>query len=102
MQHVRIPGLENVSWDDIALVAAIAEYGSLRQAAKSFGVNASTLVRRIEKLEAALGTMILDRLPQGFQMNEAGQAIAEVARDMQRQFLRLQDVSRLDQRPGAR
>ncbi len=98
MQHVRIPGLENVSWDDIALVAAIAEYGSLRQAAKSFGVNASTLVRRIEKLEAALGTMILDRLPQGFQMNEAGQAIADVARDMQRQFLRLQDVSRLDQR----
>jgi DNA-binding transcriptional LysR family regulator len=97
MQHVHLPGLENVSWDDIALIATIAEFESLRQAAKSFGVNASTLVRRVEKLEAALGTQILDRLPHGFQMNEAGQAIAEVARDMQAQFLRLQDVSRLDQ-----
>jgi len=100
MQHFRSPGLENVSWDDIALVAAIGDYESLRQAAKGFGVNASTLVRRIEKLEAALGTTILDRLPQGFRMNEAGEAIADVAREMQRQFLRLQDVSRLDQ--GAR
>jgi DNA-binding transcriptional LysR family regulator len=97
MQHVHLPGLENVSWDDIALIATIAEFESLRQAAKSFGVNASTLVRRIEKLETALGTQILERLPHGFQMNEAGQAIAEVARDMQSQFLRLQDVSRLDQ-----
>lgn len=97
MQHGGMPGLERVSWDDIGLVAAIAEYGSLRQAAKAFGVNASTLVRRIEKLEAGLGTTILDRLPQGFQMNEAGRAIAEVAREMQKSFLRLQDVARLDQ-----
>jgi DNA-binding transcriptional LysR family regulator len=96
MQHALATGLEHVSWDDIALLASIREFASLRQAARAFSVNASTLVRRVEKLEAALGTTILDRLPQGIQLNAAGLAVAEVAREMQRSFLRLQDVAQLD------
>lgn len=97
MQHLRIPELEKVSWDDIALMASIAEFGSLRQAALAFRVNASTLVRRVEKLEESLGTRILDRLPQGFRLNKAGAAIAAVAREMRRHFLKLQDVAKRDQ-----
>ncbi len=96
MQQSQLLGLDRVSWDDIGLVAALAEFDSLRQASKAFGINASTLVRRIERLEAGLGTTILDRLPQGAQLNAAGRAIAEVARDMKSHFMRLQDVARLD------
>lgn len=96
MQRGPPMGLDGVNWDDIGLVAALAEFDSLRQASKAFGVNASTLVRRVERLEASLGTTILDRLPHGAQLNAAGRAIAEVARDMKQHFLRLQDVARLD------
>jgi DNA-binding transcriptional LysR family regulator len=97
MQHPRIPGLEGVSWDDIGLIASIAEFGSLRQAAKSLKMNASTLNRHVERLETSLGTAIVDRLPQGFVLNDAGRSVAEIARDMQRHFLRLQDVASQDQ-----
>jgi DNA-binding transcriptional LysR family regulator len=95
-QHPGMPGLENVSWDDIGLIAAIADFPSLRQAAKALGLNVSTLVRHIERLEAGLRTSIVDRLPQGFQLNGNGQAIAVIAKDMQRHFVRLQDVASRD------
>ncbi len=95
-QHPGLPGLENVSWDDIGLIAAIADFSSLRQAAKSLDLNVSTLVRHVERLEKSLGTTIVDRLPQGFQLNAAGQIIAGIAKDMQRHFLRLQDVAGSD------
>jgi DNA-binding transcriptional LysR family regulator len=98
-QHPRLPGLENVSWDDIGLIAAIADFSSLRQAAKALDLNVSTLVRHVERLEKSLGTSIVDRLPQGFQLNDAGQTIAGIAKDMQRHFLRLQDVASRDLQP---
>jgi DNA-binding transcriptional LysR family regulator len=91
MQQARIFGLEGVSWDDIRLMAAIAEFTSLRQAAKSLGINATTLNRHVERLEINLGTAIVDRLPQGFVLNDTGQRVAGIAREMQRHFLRLQD-----------
>jgi DNA-binding transcriptional LysR family regulator len=93
MQQARNPGLEGVSWDDIRLMAAIAEFTSLRRAAKSLGINATTLNRHVERLETSLGTAIVDRLPQGFVLNDAGQRVAGIARDMQRHFLRLQEFT---------
>jgi DNA-binding transcriptional LysR family regulator len=97
MQHAPLPELSNVSWNDIGLIASIADFGSLRQAAHSLKINASTLVRHVDRLEESLGTTIVDRLPQGFLLNATGQAIAEIGRDMQRHFLRLQSVAGLDQ-----
>jgi DNA-binding transcriptional LysR family regulator len=97
MQQLRGSGLDGVSWDDIRLMASIAEFSSLRQAAKSLEINATTLNRHVERLEKSLGTAIVDRLPQGFVLNEAGQHIASIATDMQRHFLRIQDVARQDQ-----
>jgi DNA-binding transcriptional LysR family regulator len=96
MQQPPGSGLEGVSWDDIRLMAAIAEFTSLRQAAKSLEINATTLNRHVERLEKSLGTAIVDRLPQGFVLNETGQRVAGIASDMQRHFLRLQDVARQD------
>jgi DNA-binding transcriptional LysR family regulator len=92
-------GPETVSWDDVNLVASLANFDSLRQAAKALDMNASTLVRHMERLETDLGTTIFDRLPHGFVLNTAGRALAEIGRDMQRQFLRVQEVARHDERP---
>jgi DNA-binding transcriptional LysR family regulator len=97
MQQLHGSGLEDVSWDDIRLMASIAEFSSLRQAAKSLEINATTLNRHVERLEKSLGTAIVDRLPQGFVLNEAGQHVAGIATDMQRHFLRILDIARQDQ-----
>lgn len=97
MQHMDHAGLEAIRWDDIALVASIADFSSLRQAAKALKINASTLIRHMERLEANLGTKIFDRLPQGFVLNESGKLVAGIARDMQRQFSRLREVASQDQ-----
>lgn len=97
MQHGTVPELSNVSWDDVGLMAAIADFGSLRQAAVALKMNASTLVRHIDRLEDSLGTTLVERLPNGFELNETGQAIADIGRDMQRHFFRLQAVTGIDQ-----
>ncbi len=65
-------GPDPVSWDDVNLVSSIAEFDSLRQASKALGMNASTLVRHMERLETSLGTSIFDRMPHGFVLNAAG------------------------------
>jgi DNA-binding transcriptional LysR family regulator len=99
MKQMIAAGPEAVSWDDVNLVASLAEFDSLRQAAKSLSMNASTLVRHMERLETDLGTTIFDRLPNGFALNAAGRELADIGRDMQRQFLRVQDVANHDQQP---
>ncbi len=99
MKQAIAQGPDAVSWDDVGIVASIAEFDSLRQAAKGLGMNASTLVRHMERLEASLGASIFDRLPHGFVLNATGRALAEVGRDMQRHFLRVQEIAGEDQRP---
>jgi DNA-binding transcriptional LysR family regulator len=99
MKQMIAVGSEAVSWDDLSLVASIAEFDSLRQAAKGLGMNASTLVRHMERLETDLGTTIFDRLPQGFMLNGTGKMLAEIGRDMQRHFLRVQEIASQDERP---
>ena len=98
MKQVEAAGLGGISWDDVSLIASIESSGSLRQAARKLGMNASTLIRHVERLEAGLGTTIFDRLPQGFVLNEPGKAIAEIGRDMQRHFLRLEEIAGQDSR----
>jgi DNA-binding transcriptional LysR family regulator len=98
MQRGKGLDLESVSWDDIHLIASVAEFESLRQAAKALKINASTLVRHMERLETSLGTTIFDRLPHGFVLNTPGRAVADVAREMQRHFLRLQEIASQDQK----
>jgi DNA-binding transcriptional LysR family regulator len=101
MQHASLrqaplAELSRVSWNDIGLIASIAAFGSLRQAAQALKINASTLVRHVDRLEDSLGAAIVDRLPQGFALNATGLAIAEIGRDMERHFLRLQALAGLD------
>jgi DNA-binding transcriptional LysR family regulator len=96
MQHPGIAGLDSIRWDDIGMVAAVAEFSSLRQAARAMKINASTLVRHMERLEKNLGTQIFERQPQGFVLNDAGKAVAGIARDMQRNFNGLREVASQD------
>lgn len=64
-------------WDDLRYFLAVAREGSIRAAARGFGVNHSTVSRRIDSLEVSLGARLFDRLPSGYTLTSDGEAILE-------------------------
>lgn len=65
-----------VRWDDLQVFLAVAQRGSLGAAARALGVNHSTVLRRLAGLERALAVRLFDRLPAGYALTAAGQALA--------------------------
>lgn len=61
---------------------AIGTAGSLAGAARLLGVNHTTVLRRLDALEAQLGARLFDRLRSGYQPTDAGRALLEQARHM--------------------
>jgi DNA-binding transcriptional LysR family regulator len=69
-----------LDWDDLRHALAVGAAGSLAGAARALGVNHTTVLRRLDALEAHLGTRLFDRLRSGYQPTEAGRALLEQAR----------------------
>lgn len=59
----------------------VARTGSIRQAAERLNVTASALNRRLQDVEAELGTPLFDRLPRGVRLNAAGELLIRHIRD---------------------
>ncbi|MFT5583976.1 MAG: DNA-binding transcriptional LysR family regulator [Cognaticolwellia sp.] len=54
-----------LSWQDLALLLAALDHGSLNRAALALGVSQSTASRRLQRLEDGLNARIFDRTPEG-------------------------------------
>ena len=61
------------NWDDLRVFLAVARAGSLSGAARSLGVNHSTVFRRIVGLEETLSVRLFERLPTGYELTAAGE-----------------------------
>jgi DNA-binding transcriptional LysR family regulator len=59
-------------WDDFRYFQVLADTGSVRGAAARLGVNPSTVTRRLEHLEARVGTRLFTRTPAGLRISRAG------------------------------
>jgi len=68
-----------LQWDDIRYFLSVARGGSLSEAARTLGVQHSTVARRIDAMEQALGVRLFDRLPRGWPLTEEGSALVERA-----------------------
>ncbi|MCA8091964.1 LysR family transcriptional regulator [Burkholderia anthina] len=68
-----------MSWDDLRYFLAVMRGGSLSAAARVLRVQHSTVARRIDALESALGIRLFDRLPRGWPPTDEGLQIAEHA-----------------------
>lgn len=75
------------SWDDLRLALAIRRTGSLAGAARSLGVNHSTIFRRLNGLEEELGVRLFDRLATGYRPTAAGEQMTEAAERMEQEAL---------------
>ncbi len=67
-------------WDDVRYFLTLARVGSLLGAARKLGVEHSTVGRRVEALERALGIRLFDRLPRGWTLTPEGETLATQAR----------------------
>lgn len=67
------------SWDDYRYVRAVAETRSLVGAAEALGVNHSTVFRRINAIEEALGTRLFERGRAGYALTAAGEEMVALA-----------------------
>ena len=70
------------SWDDIKLVSAIAESGSLAAAADRLGVNHSTVFRRLAQIEEQLGMAVFEKGRQGYVPTGPGEELAALGQRM--------------------
>ncbi len=69
--------MQDTDWDDLRYFLAVARVGSLSGAAKSLHVNHSTVLRRLGSLQDRLGVRLFERVPTGYAMTPAGEALAE-------------------------
>lgn len=69
---------QDQNWDDYRLFLAVAQAGSLSGAARLLGVTHSTVFRRLAAFEDRLGVRLFERLPSGYVLTAAGEAM-EVA-----------------------
>ena len=77
----NLPGFR---WDDARVLLALLRQRTLLAAGKSLGVNASTISRRLEALEDALGARLFDRTPDGLLPTAAVEPLAVHAEAMER------------------
>ena len=68
-----------LGWNDLKLVMAVAETGSLARASTRLAVNSSTVFRRLRQLEIQLATPLFQRHRGGYELTAAGIAIVELA-----------------------
>jgi DNA-binding transcriptional LysR family regulator len=72
--------LAALSWDDLRVVAAVAEAGGLPAAAARLGLDHSTVFRRLGRIETALRLALFERRREGFAATPAGEEVVALAR----------------------
>lgn len=64
-----------MDWDDLRIFLAVARDESLSRAGRRLGLEASTVGRRITRLEAAIGQPLFARSPQGYGLTAGGERL---------------------------
>ena len=72
-----------IDWDDVRYFLAVARGGSVRAAAERLGVNHSTVLRRIGRLEERLATRLFDKRPSGYRATADGEEVLGLAERME-------------------
>lgn len=75
--------LDKLSWDDLRIIKAIGEGGSLAAAAKTLRVNTTTISRRLSLAEDSLGVSLFDRRRTGYLPTISGTELIALAERME-------------------
>jgi DNA-binding transcriptional LysR family regulator len=78
-----------IDWNDPRFFLAVARAGSTAAAARSLGVNQSTVVRRVAALENALGLRLFNKKRDGYHLTREGEALLQEAETVEASVLAL-------------
>jgi len=67
--------MQPIDWNDLRDFVAVARAGQIARAAKALQVNATTVGRRIRRLERRMGQMLFEQTRQGQMLTEAGEQL---------------------------
>lgn len=91
----------NLPWDDLRVVLAIAGTGSLAGAARRLGVSHATVFRRLGGIEARLGVALFERGRGGYSPTPTGEDVAAAAARIESEVLGVERrVAGRDLRPS--
>ena len=88
-QNLYCMNAQPLEWNDLHVVLAVCREGTLSGAARVLEVNHSTVFRRIGVIEEKLGVRLFERLPSGYVMTDAGEAMREVGERVENEMLGL-------------
>lgn len=71
---------QRIRWDDLQIVSAVADTGSLSGAGRKLGISHATVFRRLTNLENQLGVTLFERSRTGYTPSAAGEDLFAVAR----------------------
>ncbi len=81
-----------IPWTELQEFSVLARVGQLSRAAARLGVDATTIGRRIRRLESRLGVTLFEHTRGGHVLTDAGERLFVHVEDMQRAAERIQDV----------
>lgn len=73
-------------WDDVRFFLALVRYGSVRGAAAALKVNHTTVSRRVRGLERQLGSRLVQRTPDGYELTSDGEVIFASGETVEREM----------------
>ena len=73
-----------LDWGDVRVFVALARHGSLAAASRVLGINHSTVSRRIQPLEEAMGQKLVERRRDGYVLTPAGTRAVALANEIER------------------
>lgn len=79
-----------IDWDDLRIFLAVSRAGTLARAASALAINATTVGRRLEKLEETAGARLFDRTPEGYSLTRAGHELLPRAERMEGEAMALE------------
>ncbi len=82
--------VSQLDWGDLRYVLTLAECRSLQHAAERLEVNRTTVSRRIEHLERALGTKLFVKQGRDLAMTETGKIVRDAAKRVETEVVGLQ------------
>ena len=71
------------AWDDLRTVLMLVRHRTLAGAAKTMGVNFTTVARRVRRTEEAMNVSLFERLADGYRPTQAALLVAEQAIEME-------------------
>jgi len=84
-----------MDWDLLRVFLAVAREGQMLAAARRLGLNHATVARRLDALEAALGTPLFDRRPAGSLLTQAGERLLPSAERIETELLGIAEATKM-------